>query len=168
MLADPRDRREGASGVEGWRESGPDARRLATVRCVRCFIWTSANASRGLRRRCAQLLPLARDARVHQLGAVRTHHVSAYVEVLTRSYKAPTVKQHLAAARKRAHELSNRMLVVQGAADRAEAEADELRPQAEAALIAQAEADAEELRQADAARRGRGRLARLRAAWRGE
>jgi hypothetical protein len=27
------------------------------------------------------------------------HHVSAYVEVLTRSYKAPTVKQHLAAIR---------------------------------------------------------------------
>ena len=55
--------------------------------------------ARGLRRRCAQLLPLARDARVHELGAVRTHHVSAYVEVLTRSYKAPTVKQHLAAIR---------------------------------------------------------------------
>ncbi len=36
---------------------------------------------------------------VHELGAVRTHHVSAYVEVLTRSYKAPTVKQHLAAIR---------------------------------------------------------------------
>jgi site-specific recombinase XerD len=36
---------------------------------------------------------------IHQLGAVRTHHVSAYVEMLTRSYKAPTVKQHLAAIR---------------------------------------------------------------------
>ena len=36
---------------------------------------------------------------VHELGAVRTHHVSAYVEVLTAAYKAPTVKQHLAAIR---------------------------------------------------------------------
>jgi hypothetical protein len=30
---------------------------------------------------------------------VRTHHVSAYVEVLGRRYRAPTVKQHLAANR---------------------------------------------------------------------
>src|SRR5271168_1944712 len=36
---------------------------------------------------------------VHALGAVRTHHVSAYVEVLGRRYKPPTVKQHLAAIR---------------------------------------------------------------------
>jgi site-specific recombinase XerC len=36
---------------------------------------------------------------IHELGAVRTHHVSAYVEVLMRRYKAPTVKQHLAAIR---------------------------------------------------------------------
>src|SRR5271168_2043678 len=36
---------------------------------------------------------------VHALGAARTHHVSAYVEVLGKSYKAPTVKQHLAAIR---------------------------------------------------------------------
>ena len=36
---------------------------------------------------------------VHELSAIRTHHVSAYVEVLTRTYKAPTVKQHLAAIR---------------------------------------------------------------------
>src|SRR5271169_1673633 len=30
-----------------------------------------------------------------ELSAIRTHHVSAYVEELTRSYKAPTVKQDL-------------------------------------------------------------------------
>ena len=36
---------------------------------------------------------------VTELAAVRTHHVSAYVETLTRGYKAPTVKQHLAAIR---------------------------------------------------------------------
>src|ERR1700733_10673336 len=36
---------------------------------------------------------------VRELAAVRTHHVSAYVELLTRTYKAPTVKQHLAAIR---------------------------------------------------------------------
>jgi hypothetical protein len=35
----------------------------------------------------------------HELSAIRTHHVSTYVEVLTRTYKAPTVKQHLAAIR---------------------------------------------------------------------
>ncbi len=34
---------------------------------------------------------------VAPLAAVRTHHVSAYVEVLGRRYRAPTVKQHLAA-----------------------------------------------------------------------
>lgn len=31
---------------------------------------------------------------------IRTHHVSIYVELLTRKYSAPTVKQHLAAIRK--------------------------------------------------------------------
>jgi hypothetical protein len=53
-------------------------------------------------------------------------------------------------------------------AERSEAEAGELRRQAEAAQIAQAEteADAEALRQAEAVRRRSGRWARLRAAWR--
>jgi site-specific recombinase XerD len=37
--------------------------------------------------------------RVAPLAAVRTHHVSTYVEVLGRRYRAPTVKQHLAAIR---------------------------------------------------------------------
>ncbi len=36
---------------------------------------------------------------VAPLAAVRTHHVSAYIEVLGRRYRAPTVKQHLAAIR---------------------------------------------------------------------
>ena len=36
---------------------------------------------------------------VAPLAAVRTHHVSAYVEFLSRRYRAPTVKQHLAAIR---------------------------------------------------------------------
>jgi site-specific recombinase XerD len=34
------------------------------------------------------------------VGAIRTHHVSIYVEMLTRKYSAPTVKQHLAAIRR--------------------------------------------------------------------
>jgi integrase/recombinase XerD len=33
------------------------------------------------------------------VGTIRTHHVSIYVERLTRTYSAPTVKQHLAAIR---------------------------------------------------------------------
>src|ERR1019366_1007430 len=33
------------------------------------------------------------------LAGIRTHHVSTYVELLSRKYKAPTVKQHLAAIR---------------------------------------------------------------------
>ncbi len=33
------------------------------------------------------------------IGTIRTHHVLAYVEVLSRRYKPPTVKQHLAAIR---------------------------------------------------------------------
>jgi hypothetical protein len=83
--------------------------------------------------------------------------------------RAEQAEQGREAARKRAYELANRLLVVQAAADRTEAEAGELRRQAEAAQIgqAEAEADAEELRQAEAARKGRGVLARLRAAWRG-
>ncbi|MGH7100783.1 MAG: tyrosine-type recombinase/integrase, partial [Acetobacteraceae bacterium] len=36
---------------------------------------------------------------VTELAAIRTHHVSAYIETLTRSYRPPTVKQHLAAIR---------------------------------------------------------------------
>jgi site-specific recombinase XerD len=39
------------------------------------------------------------EKQVAPLAAVRTHHVSAYVELLTRAYRAPTVKQHLAAIR---------------------------------------------------------------------
>jgi hypothetical protein len=35
-----------------------------------------------------------------QISAIRTHHVSTYVEMLTRDYSAPTVKQHLAAIRR--------------------------------------------------------------------
>jgi site-specific recombinase XerD len=35
-----------------------------------------------------------------ELGAIRTHHVSTYIELLTRGYTAPTVKQHLAAIRR--------------------------------------------------------------------
>ena len=35
-----------------------------------------------------------------ELGHIRTHHVSTYTEILTRSYSAPTVKQHLAAIRR--------------------------------------------------------------------
>jgi integrase/recombinase XerD len=34
---------------------------------------------------------------IGELGAIRTHHVSTYIETLTRAYRAPTVKQHLAA-----------------------------------------------------------------------
>ena len=37
---------------------------------------------------------------VAELGAIRTHHVSTYIETLTRGYSAPTVKQHLAAIRR--------------------------------------------------------------------
>ena len=36
---------------------------------------------------------------IGELGTIRTHHVSTYIETLTRAYRAPTVKQHLAALR---------------------------------------------------------------------
>jgi site-specific recombinase XerC len=49
--------------------------------------------------RGARLLPLAEQRGVTELAAIRTHHVSAYIEALTRSHKPPTVKQHLAAIR---------------------------------------------------------------------
>src|SRR5271155_829700 len=35
-----------------------------------------------------------------ELQDIRTHHVSAYIEMLTHRYSAPTVKQHLAAIRR--------------------------------------------------------------------
>src|SRR6516162_10337183 len=35
-----------------------------------------------------------------EVSAIRTHHVSIYVEMLTRKYSAPTAKQHLAAIRR--------------------------------------------------------------------
>jgi site-specific recombinase XerD len=37
---------------------------------------------------------------VAELPAIRTHHVSTYIEMLTHGYSAPTVKQHLAAIRR--------------------------------------------------------------------
>lgn len=37
---------------------------------------------------------------IADLGAIRTHHISTYIEMLTRRYSAPTVKQHLAAIRR--------------------------------------------------------------------
>jgi hypothetical protein len=39
------------------------------------------------------------EYRIGALGANRTHHVSTQIETLTRAYRAPTVKQHLAALR---------------------------------------------------------------------
>lgn len=35
-----------------------------------------------------------------EVTTIRTHHVSIYVEILTRNYSAPTVNQYLAATRK--------------------------------------------------------------------
>jgi hypothetical protein len=107
------------------------------------------------------------ERRADQADADRRQAEAARQAAETRADHA---EQGREAERERAHELANRMLVAQGAADRAEAEAGELRRQAEAAQAARAEAEAnaEELRQAEAVRQGRGRLARLRAAWRGE
>jgi site-specific recombinase XerD len=36
---------------------------------------------------------------IGDLGSIRTHHVSTYIETLMHTYRAPTVKQHLAALR---------------------------------------------------------------------
>ena len=94
--------------------------------------------------------------------------------------KLAEVEKVKEAARKRAHELSNRMMVLEAGAERAQ-EATE-RASGLDRLLADAErrlSDAEQSRatavgrldamdRADAARRGRGRWARLRAAWRGE
>jgi len=40
------------------------------------------------------------DAKGLTLATLRTHHVAAYIELLSRSYSAPSVKQHLAAIRR--------------------------------------------------------------------
>jgi integrase/recombinase XerD len=55
--------------------------------------------ARSLCRRRARFFRWLEARGVRELGAVRTHHISAYVEVLTRTYRAPTIKQHLAAIR---------------------------------------------------------------------
>jgi site-specific recombinase XerD len=39
------------------------------------------------------------DHDIRELREIRTHHVSVYIERLTKTYRAPTVKQHLAALR---------------------------------------------------------------------
>jgi phage shock protein A len=74
------------------------------------------------------------------------------------------------ALRDRADELTGQLTEAKAEGNALTVETDELRRQVEAAQMAraEAEADAVELLQADAARRGRGRLARLRAAWRVE
>ena len=47
----------------------------------------------------ARFFPRSTPKYVAPLAAVRTHYVSAYVQALGRRYRAPTVKQHLAAIR---------------------------------------------------------------------
>ena len=91
--------------------------------------------------------------------------------------RADQAEQGRDAERARADALADRLHVVQVELATAEAEGDsltietaELTAQVKAAKAEAREAEdrAEELRLADAARRGRGRWARLRAAWRGE
>lgn len=94
--------------------------------------------------------------------------------------RADRAEQTLAGERSRADELRDRLdnlgtklTDAQAELAAAQVEADaaaELRPALEIAQIAQgeAEADAAELRQAEAIRQGRGRWARLRQAWRGQ
>ena len=67
-------------------------------------------------------------------------------------------------------ELRARLVEIEAEGHSLTVEAAELSAKVRVAEIAQAEAeaDAAELRQADAARRGKGRWARLRAAWREE
>jgi hypothetical protein len=96
--------------------NGPATRALAPVkksiyslidlRAIHCASSTSSPpTSRNPNTRAAYAVAVRGFCRwleargIRELGAVRTHHVSVYVEVLTRSYEAPTVKQHLAAIR---------------------------------------------------------------------
>lgn len=77
-------------------------------------------------------------------------------------------------ARQRADTLHQGLAAAEGLATSLRAELDAARQEAQAAAEAaesaraEAEVDAAERQQAEAARKGRGRLARLRAAWRGE
>jgi hypothetical protein len=99
--------------------------------------------------------------------ALADHMLAQVAEATTRADRAEAtavdLRRELEAAKADVEQ------VVQGR-EAAQARADELLRELEAAQIAQgeAEADAAELRQADAEWQARGRWARLRAAWRGE
>ncbi len=84
--------------------------------------------------------------------------------------RADLAEAAIAGERQRAGELRDRLDGLLHDLDSAQRQAREAQAAAEAAQIglAEAEADVAELRQAEAGRKGRGRLARLRAAWRGE
>lgn len=73
-------------------------------------------------------------------------------------------------AETRANEAEKALIAERNRADQVEVVIDKLETELEAEEVAraEAEADAAELRQAEAVRRARGRWARLRAAWRGE
>ena len=84
--------------------------------------------------------------------------------------RADAAEAAIAAERQRANAVEVDRRVAQIAEVEAEAEATRLRADLEAAhrLVETAQGRADARAQAEAARKGRGRLARLRAAWRGE
>jgi hypothetical protein len=121
------------------------------------------------------------DALIVSSNGLRDQIATIEAKLAAETARADEAEQVREAARKRAHELANRAMALEGAADRAEAEADALRTEVTliqatklataeqahaAAQAAQERLDA--MRRADAERRGQGRWARLRAAWRGE
>ena len=110
----------------------------------------------------------ARDAAI----ALADQTVTLLKDATSRADRAETGRD---AERARADALADRVHVVQADLAKAEAEGDALRSGRLTAQVKAAKAEAkeaqdraEELRQAEAARQGRGRLARLRAAWWGE
>jgi hypothetical protein len=99
--------------------------------------------------------------------ALAEQTVALLSDAIARADRAEAVT---AGERQRADSLQIRLDGLLHDLDTAHQQAREAQVAAEAAQIGQAEAEADtaELRQAEAVRKGRGRLARLRAAWRGE
>jgi hypothetical protein len=108
----------------------------------------------------------AADADRRAAIALADQTVTLLTDAVARADRAEAA---IAGERQRGDELRYRLDGLLHDLDSAQRQARDAQAAAEAAQIAQAEAEADttELRLADAARKGRGRLARLRAAWRG-
>jgi hypothetical protein len=106
----------------------------------------------------------------HAIRALEASVASLTARAEFAEKRAEKVEIDLDTARDRAHQAEHALSAERNRADQAEIALDRLESELEAEKIAraEAEADAAELREAEAAWKGKGRWARLRAAWLGK